>query len=274
MADVRVAVDDRAFSDSLRRYALAMKMSFTEAILRQARLVAVNLAHQTQPFGLSPSAKQKAEKTIGVEIGRVYKDVGTVAKDLGNAGQVGGEITRVKSPGQAEAAFVRLVRSGQTAKAQKLLNDLNIHPFFSTEVNKFDQGARHQAERFGARRKVPKNTFPKLAVTNFNLIRSYINKIKQRVGTAKAGWASCAQQLGGVRGLPAWVTRHASQAQLGTVYDATGSKGSQQYVIMTNRVPWIDKCLNAGQIQRALDIQKGKMVTAIRIALSKAKRYG
>lgn len=274
MADVRVSVDDRAFSASLRRYALAMKMSFAEAILRQARLVAVNLAYQTQPFGLNLSAKQKAEKTIGVEIGRVYKDVGTVARDVGSAGQMSADVSRVKSPSQAEAAFVRLVRSGQTAKAQKLLNDLNIHPFFSTEVNKFDQGSRHQTERFGARRKVPKNTFPKLAVTNFNLIRGYINKIKQRVGTAKAGWASCAQQLGGMRGLPAWITRHASQAQLGSVYDATSASGNQQYVIMTNRVPWIDKCLNAGQIQRALDIQRGKMVTAIRIALRKAKSYG
>lgn len=274
MADVRISVDDRAFSDSLRRYALAMKMSFAEAILRQARLVAVNLAHQTQPFGLGQNTKQKAEKTVGVEIGRVYKDVGTVAKDLGGAGRVSNQVPRVKSPLQAEAAFVRLVRSGHMAKAQKLLNDLNIHPFFSTEVAKFDRGSRHQAERFGARRKVPKNTFPKLAVTNFNLIRGYINKIKQRVGTAKAGWASCAQQLGGMRGLPAWITRHASQAQLGSVYDATNASGNQQYVIMTNRVPWIDKCLNAGQIQRALDIQRGKMVTAIRIALKKAKSYG
>ena len=43
-----------------------------------------------------------------------------------------------------------------------------------------------------------------------------------------------------------------------------------QYVTMTNQVPWIDQCLNAGQIQRALDIQKDKMTKAIEIALSKA----
>jgi hypothetical protein len=39
---------------------------------------------------------------------------------------------------------------------------------------------------------------------------------------------------------------------------------------MENKVPWIDKCLNAGQIQRALDIQREKMTKAIEIALSKA----
>lgn len=102
-------------------------------------------------------------------------------------------------------------------------------------------------------------------------MKAYINKIIKRVGTAKAGWASCAQQLGGWRGIPGWVTRHAGKAVLGNVYDATGGQGSQQFVRMTNRVPWIDKCLNAGQIRRALDIQRGKMVNAIRIALSKAR---
>ena len=119
--------------------------------------------------------------------------------------------------------------------------------------------------------KVPKNQFPRLAVTGFNHVQGYINKIKQRVGTAKAGWASCAQQLGGWRGIPGWGTRHALRGNLGSVYDATGGNGSSQYVRMTNNVPWIDKCLNPGQIQRALDIQRSKMTNAIRIALSKAR---
>ena len=51
----------------------------------------------------------------------------------------------------------------------------------------------------------------------------------------------------------------------------SGGNGSNQYVRMTNSVPWIDKCLNAGQIQRALDIQRGKMTNAIKIALTKAR---
>jgi hypothetical protein len=177
----------------------------------------------------------------------------------------------VKSAPQAEAAFVRLVRTGQHDKARELLNSLRIEPYFTTDVGRFDGGQEHARSRHGARRKVPSNTFTKLAVTNPQAARSYVKQISQRVGTAKAGWASCAQQLGGWRGIPGWVTRHARKGNLGNVYDATGGSGSSQYVRMTNNVPWIDKCLNPGQIQRALDIQRGKMTNAIRIALSKSR---
>lgn len=271
MADVRVSVDDRAFSDSLRRYALAMKMSFAEAILRQARLVAVNLAHQTQPFGSSDAAREAGEGAVQTEIDRVYDAVPAVADAVGRSGRTFTGIKRVKTAPQAAAAFVRLVRTGQFDKAKELLNSLRIEPYFSTDVGPFDAGAEHQRARFGARRKVSKNTFTKLAPTNSARLKPYVNKIVQRVGTAKAGWASCAQQLGGWRGIPGWVTRQARKSVLGKVYDATGGQGTQQFVRMTNLVPWIDKCLNAGQIQSALDIQRGKMVNAIKIALSKAR---
>lgn len=271
MSDVRMSVDDRAFSDSLRRYALAMKMSFAEAILRQARLVAVNLAHQTQPFGSSDAARQSGEGAVQTEIDRVYDPMPLVADAVGRSGRTFTGIQRVKTAPQAAAAFVRLVRTGQFDKAKELLNSLRIEPYFSTDVGPFDAGAEHQRARFGARRKVSKNTFTKLAPTNPARLKPYVNKIVQRVGTAKAGWASCAQQLGGWRGIPGWVTRHARKTVLGEVYDATGGQGTRQFVRMTNRVPWIDKCLNAGQIQRALDIQRGKMVNAIQIALSKAR---
>lgn len=273
MADVKVSVDDRAFSDSLRRYALAMKMSFAEAILRQARLVAVNLAHQTQPFGSSDAAREAGEGAVQTEIDRVYDPVPAVADAVGRSGRTFTGIARVKTAPQAVAAFVRLVRTGQHDKAKDLLISLRIDPYFSTDVGPFDSGTEHQRARFGARRKVSKNTFTKLAPTSSARLKAYINKIIKRVGTAKAGWASCVQQLGGWRGgeIPAWVTRHARKSVLGKVYDATGGQGAQQFVRMTNLVPWIDKCLNAGQIQRALDIQRGKMVNAIRIVLSKAR---
>lgn len=271
MADVRISVDDRAFSASLRRYALAMKMSFAEAIIRQARLVAVNLAHQTQPFGKDKGAKTRGENTVSTEIGYVYDDVPEVSGKLAGYDRRVSNIPRVKTSRQAAAAFTRLIRSGQHSKAQRLLNDLRVSPYFSTDVGHFDGGSGHQASRFGARKKVPKNTFPKLAVVDAAQLKQYVKKIMQRVGMAKAGWASCAQQLGGFRDIPAWVTRHAVARPLGDVHDATGGDGKSQYVRMTNRVPWIDKCLNLGQIQRALDIQRGKMVNAIQIALSKAR---
>jgi hypothetical protein len=40
------------------------------------------------------------------------------------------------------------------------------------------------------------------------------------------------------------------------------------FVDMINHVPWIANCLSAGQQQKALDIQRFKMETAIESALN------
>jgi hypothetical protein len=133
-----------------------------------------------------------------------------------------------------------------------------------------DAGSAHKASRYGARRRVSRNTFVKVSVPREAQIDSYAKQITQRVGIAKAGWAHCAKQIGGTRDIPQWVTRHAGKRATGSVVDNSEASADQQYVTMENKVPWIDKCLNAGQIQQALDIQREKMTKAIEIALSKA----
>jgi hypothetical protein len=270
MSAVNVTVNDADFSRQLRRYALARRIDFAKAIRQQARLVAVNLAHQTQPFGDGASARQAGEGAVNTEVQRVYKTVPYTAVKVRDSGKNPSGVARVKTAPQAAAAFVRYVREGKNDKAGELLDNLKIEPFLATTVGTFDGGQKHQGARHGARRKVPKNQFVRRVVKNEAQMKSYLKKIMQRVGTAKAGWASCAQQLGGMRGIPGWVTRHARKTQLGSVHDATGGQGREQFVRMDNRVPWIDKCLNAGQIQRALDIQKGKMINAIRLTLQRS----
>jgi hypothetical protein len=270
MAGTFMQIDDREFKAALLRFYASQKKSWPEVIKSQARLIAVNFAHQTAPFGMAKATRDQAQKTIGVEIGRVYKEAGTVAYDLKNSSKSIAEVPRVKSASQAAAAFVRLVRNAKHDKARQLLNDLMIDPYQATQVGKFDQGGEHQKARYGARRKVPKNQFPRMAVTNFNVIRSYMRKVKDRVGTAKAGWAACAKELGGWRGIPAWVHQQTSKRRLGGVDDATA--GKNPHVIMTNSVPWIDKCLNQGQMQRAIDIQKQKMISAIGHSMSRSAR--
>lgn len=270
MAGTFMQIDDREFKAALLRFYASQKKSWPEVIKSQARLISVNLAYQTAPFSDAKTARDRSQKTIGVEIGRVYKEAGTIAFDIKNSGQAISDVSRVKSSGQAAAAFVRLVRSAKYDKARELLNALNIDPYNQTQVGKFDGGSHHQNARYGARRKVSRNQFPRLGVSNFNVIRSYIKKIKERVGTAKAGWAACAKELGGLRGIPAWVHQHTARRRLGGVEDFTA--GKNPHVIMTNSVPWIDKCLNQGQMQKAIDIQKQKMISAIGHSISRGAR--
>lgn len=280
-------IDDREFKAALLRFYASQKKSWPEVIKSQARLICVNLAFQTAPYGKDKSVRDKSQRTVKGEIGRVYKEVGTIAFDVKNSGKtfstsdwkqrgIGratGEITtssKAATSAQAAAAFVRLMRAGQYDKASELLKSLNLHPFQYARVGRFDGGLEHKKARFGGRQKVPKNQLPRLGATNFNNIRSYINKIKERVGIAKGGWAACAARLGGFRDIPAWVYNQAKQRSLGGVEDFTA--GKNPHVIMTNSVPWIDKCLSQGQMQKAIDIQKQKMIDAIGQSMTRSAR--
>jgi hypothetical protein len=265
---IKMEIDQAAFSYQLKRYALAKKISFSKAIKQQGRLVAVNLAFQTQPFGDGSSAKEKGQGAVSRDIKRVFKPAknttGVIKRSDTQPGQ-----TKTQNAEQAARVFAGYVLRGQNAKATEILQRLNIPKYFSAIVAPVD-GAKHQSARHGSRRTVPKNQFVGLVIPKENTLESYVKKISQNVGIAKGGWADCAKKLGGSRGIPGWASRHAGKRAKGSVLDNSSGTGDDQSVTMTNHVPWIDKCLNAGQIQRALDIQKEKMTKAIEIALSKA----
>lgn len=271
MADqFKYSVDDQKFREAMLKYAVAKKKSFSETLIQGSRILAVNLAHQTQPFGSDNKAKESGEGAVTTEIQRAYKSPGNVFFVIENSGIAPGK-KKTQNPAQAARVFVRYVKRGQLDLAEKLLHSLRISPFFSTEVKRFDQGKKHQSVRFGARRKVSRNQFPEMIPSDVGRLKSYINQIIKRVGTAKAGWASCAQQLGGMRGIPGWVTRHARAGVLGTVDDAS-FLDTKPYIRLTNTVPWVDKCLNQTQMQRAFDIASYKMMQFLRISLAKAEK--
>lgn len=266
---ITMQIDSADFSYQLKRYALAKKISFAKAIKQQGRLVAVNLAFQTQPFGDNNKARAQGEQAAKNDINLVYKTTKYTTGVIKKSPLAKGKYP-TQNADQAGRAFARHVLKGQNDAATTILQRLQIPKYHETVVKPMDGGNAHKSARYGARRRVPKNTFVKVSVPRESQIDSYVKQITQKVGIAKAGWAHCAKQLGGSRGISQWVTRHAGKRATGSVVDNSEASSDQQYVTMENKVPWIDKCLNAGQIQRALDIQKDKMTKAIEIALSKA----
>jgi len=254
-------IDDREFQSNLRQYALVMKLDFAEAIKRQARLIAVNLAYQTQPFG-ETAGRQQGENKVKGDLLKIYN----------SASQVYAEIQK-QSDAEAKK-FWWLINNKKFSAAQNMLSKLGITKFTNVNVGPMDAGASHSSAKrpIPARPRIDKDQDPLLIVSNPKKISDYIKKVSMRVGIAKGGWAHCAKQLGGSRGIPQWVTRHAGKRAVGIVTDNTNANGDEQYVLMENTVPWIDKCLNGGQLQQALDMQREKMNTAIQIALSRPTR--
>ena len=261
---LKFTVDDREFRFALRRLADATQRDIGDVVRQQARLIAVNLAYQTQPFG-DAAGKAKGQNRVRRDIGHVYRGASYAFEDV------------EKSSGGSNAAreWWYLVKNNRMDQAVEVLQRLNLAGYSKDiTIGVFDGGLRHQQARTGGRKQVSNRRKIDFVVTNQGALSQYLKKIQQRVGTAKGGWAACAKLIGGTRGIPGWVSRQTSRLATGSVVDNTRSTRNP-FVSMTNGVPWIDKCLNDGQMQRAFDIQKEKMLSYIdRVIRSAGRRAG
>lgn len=259
-------VEDREFRSSLRRYALAKKMEFAEAIKRQARLVAVNLAFQTQPFG-DEAGRRAGEGAIRKDL---TPDKG-IFKPLNKLWMSEALRMQEYAPENFQRRFTNKNGDVWLSEQDKILTNLAAMKEFHKSMR--TSGGRKRTSQAGNKtRDIGRHGAANRGiVTNDNLNR-YVQSVQKKVGIAKAGWASCAKQIGGTRGIPQWVTRHANKMQTGSVIDNTKAAGNEQYVLMQNNVPWIDKCLTENQMQRALDIQREKMNVAIEKTLQREAR--
>jgi hypothetical protein len=158
--------------------------------------------------------------------------------------------------------FYALCQAGNIGGAEKLLRALHIH----AEVIRFDDGARHQQARNG-RGRVGRGA-SRAIVINPKAMLKYRAKIERRVGMAKGGFAGAADALGGMRGLPQWVTRHKGG---GRADDFTG-RADDPHAVLHNDVPWIDQVLNQSGAQLAVNITEGKMLTQIRYVVAHEAR--
>lgn len=260
-------VDDRDFRSSLRRYALAKKMEFAEAIKRQARLIAVNLAFQTQPFG-NESGKMAGEGAIISDLMPKQGSNRGIFKPLNKFWM--SEAIRMR-----QYAPENFVRRFTTKDGRVWLSEEDQILTTRSAIAGFHQSMRTTSRKRPTRagtqtRDIGRHKAGNRGVAEISQLMSYVKTVQKKVGIAKSGWASCAKQIGGTRGIPQWVTRHANKRQAGSVIDSSKANGNEQYVLMQNNVPWIDKCLTQSQMQRALDIQREKMNVAIEKTLQRS----
>jgi len=260
-------IDDSEFRSNLRQYALAMQISFAEAIKRQARLVAVNLAFQTQPFG-DEKGRAQGENAVRSDLVPKQGSNKGIFKPLNKFWLQ--EAVRMKQ--YAPENFIRRFtnKEGQVwlSEEDQILTSKGAMKDFHQSMRTRDRKRTTLAGSYT--RDIGRHKAGNRGIVDKDQMMAYVKQVQKKVGIAKAGWAHCAKQLAGSRGIPQWVTRHAGKKAIGIVTDNTNAKGDEQYVLMENTVPWIDKCLNGGQLQRALDIQRDKMNTAIEIALARA----
>lgn len=265
----KITIDDRELQQALLRF---YKTKTPAQVLRaQARLMAVNLAFQTQPFGGSKaiggqqdSAKAQGEGAVARDIRKVIRTPSDVYQEIEKQGIGAGR------------AFIAMIKKGDFDLAKNLLIRLRVPGLMQAQVGDMS-GMFHKSARkpIPKRPRIEKRQEPLLITDQRAKLKSYVREVQKRVGIAKGGWAACAMQLGGTQGrmetnvggvqqqaVPAWVKRHAGNRAAGTVVDQSENFLNGR-INMINHVPWVSNCLSNQQAQQAIDIQAEKMRRAL-----------
>jgi hypothetical protein len=251
-----IDIETKQFQEALRRLARDTGKSFRHVVDQNARLVAKNLAFQTQPFGETNAAKKTGEGAVMRDIGSVYSSASKIFKQL-----------KAQSIDQAKG-FYAAVKNGDYALAEDILKRSGLRDR-NAEVGEFDSS--HHRQSRNKRGRVSRNRAA-LITPSGKEIRAYQAEVAKRVGFAKGAWIAAGQQLGRLSRVPAWMRRHAGSGQ------GTGTrKGGENNpsASMNNNVGYVSGILTPAQISEALRLQREKMEAHINhVVSSNAKKAG
>lgn len=244
----------------LTDYAQIREQTIPDAVVANARLLCVELARRTQPFGDDDKAKLKGEKAITRDL------LGRSGSGAVRAGIFTGN-TATAEQGFAYYATgpnVRLFisKSGFAYGTDKTFYkpDASKGELRNIHKSKFKNGKMSSA---GARtRDVGRWKFIEKFIVNASTLDSYVDDQIKKVGWAKAAWAACARELRQVtgsatRGIPRWVTRHDSF--YGDVVDNSYNLKNPS-VKLTNSTPYASQVIPQNEIASAKAVVITKMI--------------
>lgn len=235
--DVTFHFDDIAELDSaVRKLADISQVTSKEVLGSQIRLLAVDLAYYTLPVGREKRYQTDHATKIARRIRFEYISVGYAVDFLNNV-----------KPGLG-AEFSRHVRKKRFSDAADLMNRHSKENF---TVGSFDRGKMHNLNRTG------KHPDARMVVVDYSKVMSFAKTAGRKSGFAKSGFAAAARQVGGVRGIPGWVTR-----QGGSGSGMIASSGNTVTAEIRNNVPYIRDALLPDGEERAIANRK-KQVTAV-----------
>jgi hypothetical protein len=257
-------IKPRAFSSVLERLAKETGKTASDVLRAQARLLAVDLAFRTQPYGKSIATKAKGEVAIRRDL-------------LGGKGRAG--VIMALDDSLIDAAL----ESGIYSTGNVRLFVRKDGAIYGTDRTHFVPNAlpnqlralHKQAFRNGRMttagsrdRTIGRWRFIERATVRKSAAERYVQGQQKKVGWVKSGWAACARQLGGTRGIPGWVTRH--KGQTGLVRDHS-QRTQDPSITLTNLVAYSAKVLPDQQIADAVERVKRNMERQLDMILRRKK---
>ena len=251
-----VEVEQEKLQQAFLRYVAVTGKKLGAVVKQNARLIAWNLMHNTQPYGMDLAARKMGDAAVMRDIGNVYAPASAIYKQLLETGAK-----------KAAKSWYRLVKDGKFKEAEDILRKTTIKDRNASISSPLDP-ALHRGIR-NSRGRVSRQRVAQI-VPDGKEIKDYAKKRAALVGFGKAGWLTAASQLGSISRVPAWITRHRGKAP-GHAEDHT-DRNTDPYVVLHNDVRYASKILTDSQKANALKIQTEKMMAHIEHVLVNSAR--
>lgn len=261
------------FEQIMKDYAEIREVTIPDAVSVSARLLCVELARRTQPFGDDNKARETGEKAItGDLIGRkrrvgIFGAIGPAMTEAdGYSWYKTGDNVRlfVGKDGFAYGTEKTMFRPGASGSGMRAFHKKNF-------VNGKASSAGSYTRNIGRWKFLDKMFVSK------ETLDDYIKSTIKKVGIAKAGWANCALQLKKINkgkltaDIPPWVIRHTADFKNGKTEDLTSDPKNPR-VIMTNTTPWASSVITESEKHTAIGFVTSKMKKQIEYALKKRQK--
>ena len=251
------------FEQIMKDYAEIRAVTIPDAVMLNARLLCVELARRTQPFG-----DKQESGTI-----RVKNDIGKIIK---NTEQLDEYADRVGSQ-RIKERLKDLIKSGKFDIVETILRNIGfLNKWTGMEVI---SGSKMKSVHNQARNKTTgrtKSRGSKLFIASVSDQETYISEVQKRVGMSKGGWANCATQLKRVNkgsllsNFPKWVIK-AMKSGSGSVKDITSDLKNPR-VEMTNNIPWASNVIPKSEEEFAKSVVVSKMRNQMNNILKKRQK--
>lgn len=256
---LEVEVEQEKLQQAFHKYAAVTGKKLGAVVKQNARLIAWNLMHNTQPYGMTLASRKMGEAAVMRDVGKVYAPASAIYKELLETGAA-----------KIAKSWYKLVKTGKFKEAEDILRKTTITDR-NTPISSPLDSALHKKQR-NNRGTVSRHRAAQI-VPDAKEIKGYGKKRAALVGFGKAGWLTAASSLGSISRVPAWITRHKGKAP-GHAEDHT-DRNTDPYVVLHNDVRYASQILTDGEKAKALKIQTEKMLAHIEhVLVSAAKESG
>jgi hypothetical protein len=259
----KLSFDNAKFRNLMETYSKIREKTIPDSVRLHARLLCVELAMRTQPFGDDKKGNLVGEKAITKDlVGKAMQRAGLFGICTGNEKIYNtGNVRLYVWKGHAYGLDWTHYKPNATMEEMSAFHKQHF-------VNGKVSSAGSRTIDVGRWKGVEKMYVKK------ETLDRYKDEVFKKVGIAKSGWANCAAQIQQVisgsmtRGIPAWVTRH--NKSNGDVTDNSADPNNPT-IILKNTTPWASNVCDTTQIIIALNSVKMKCVKQLERILKHQK---